>query len=286
MSTSAIARSPAAGTGSDGTGSDGTGRVRSGSVAPGSGGSGSVGTGLSMDPAEAAAWLQRDPVAFARAADAALDGADPLTVLAWAGRVFGRGLGVTAAMGDTVLAHLAARAVPGVHLLFVDTGYHFGETLGTADAVETTYPVRLITVRSPQRVVDHEAQRGRLHRTDPDACCALRKVNPLDDALRGYRAWATGLRRSDSPLRHLTPTVQWDARRRLVKIAPIAHWTDTDVDAYLEAHPEVIMNPLLQMGYPSIGCWPCTSEVAEGQDARAGRWAGSSKTECGLHYQI
>ncbi len=238
------------------------------------------------DPDEAAAALAQDPVGFARAANRAMDGADPLTVLAWAGRVFGRRLAVTAAMGDTVLAHLASRAVPGVHVLFVDTGYHFGETLGTADAVAAAYPVRLVTVRAPQSVVNHEAERGRLYSTSPDACCALRKVTPLDGALRGYRAWATGLRRGESAVRALTPTVQWDARREVLKLAPIAAWSDEDLLGYLDAHPDVVLNPLLQMGYPSIGCWPCTQPVAEGEDARSGRWAGLAKTECGIHYQI
>jgi len=235
---------------------------------------------------DVAAALAEDPVAFAKHADSVLEGADPLTVLAWAGRAFGRELAVTAALGDTLLAHLASRAVPGVHVLFVDTGYHFGETLGTADAVATSYPIRLITVRPRQNVVVHEAERGRLYSTDPDACCALRKVAPLQEALGRYRAWATGLRRTDSPARSLTPTVQWDARRTLLKLAPIAGWTDHDVEHYLDAHPSVIDNPLLQMGYPSIGCWPCTQPVAEGEDGRAGRWAGRAKSECGIHYQI
>jgi phosphoadenosine phosphosulfate reductase len=140
---------------------------------------------LTNRPDEVAAALTGDPVGFAEHADSVLEGADPLTVLAWAGRVFGRDLAVTAAMGDTILAHLASRAVPGVHVLFVDTGYHFGETLGTADAVATSYPIRLITVRSEQTVVAHEAERGRLYATDPDACCALRKVAPLQAALGG-----------------------------------------------------------------------------------------------------
>lgn len=241
---------------------------------------------LISHPQDVAAALAEDPVAFAKQADEVLDGADPLTILGWAGRAFGRGLAVTAAMGDTILAHLAGRAVPGVHVLFVDTGYHFGETLGTADAVQAAYPVRMLTVRPKQTVVQQEAERGRLYQTDSDACCALRKVAPLDGALRGYQAWATGLRRDESPTRANTPTVQWDARREVVKLAPIAAWTDDDVAAYLEAHPDVLLNPLLQMGYPSIGCWPCTRPVSEGEDARSGRWAGQGKTECGIHYTI
>jgi phosphoadenosine phosphosulfate reductase len=238
---------------------------------------------LSSSPGDVAVVLETDPEGFAARADEVLDGADPLTVLAWAGRAFGRDLAITAAMGDTVLAHLAARAVPGVHLLFVDTGYHFAETIGTADAVAATYPVRMLTIRPGQTRARHEAARGVLHRTDPDACCAMRKVAPLDDALRGYRAWATGLRRDDSPDRAGTPTVRWDARRGLLKLAPIAAWTDDDVEAYLAEHPDVLLNPLLQEGYRSIGCAPCTRPVSEEEDARAGRWSDRTKTECGLH---
>lgn len=234
-------------------------------------------------PEDVAAALEADPVAFAAQADEVLDGADPLTVLGWAGRAFGRDLAVTAAMGDTVLAHLASRAVPGVHLLFLDTGYHFAETLGTADAVAASYPVRMLTIRPVESVTEHEAARGVLHRTDPDACCALRKVTPLDNALRGYRAWATGLRRDESPTRAATPTVGWDAKRGVLKLSPIANWTPDDVDAYLDEHPDVLTNPLLQEGYTSIGCAPCTRVAPPGENTRAGRWAGRAKTECGLH---
>ena len=234
-------------------------------------------------PEDVAAALEVDPVAFAAEANRALDGADPLTVLGWAGRAFGKSLAVTAAMGDTVLAHLASRAVPGVNVLFVDTGYHFVETMGTVDAVAATYPVRMLTIRPKESRAEHEARRGELWRTDPDACCAMRKVAPLDNALRGYRAWATGLRRDESPTRRGTPTVHWDDRRGLLKLAPIAGWTEEDVQAYHRANPDVLTNPLLQLGYRSIGCATCTRAVAPGEDARAGRWAGTAKTECGIH---
>jgi phosphoadenosine phosphosulfate reductase len=238
---------------------------------------------LATRPEDVAAALEEDPVAFAAEADAALEGADPLTVLGWADRAFGKSLAVTAAMGDTVLTHLASRAAPGVNVLFVDTGYHFAETIGTADALAASYPVRMLTITPKETRAEHEAKRGELWRTDPDACCALRKVAPLDNALRGYRAWATGLRRDESPTRADTPTVRWDAKRGLLKLAPIAGWSQEDVDAYLEAHPDVLTNPLLQLGYRSIGCGPCTRAVQPGEDARAGRWAGQAKTECGIH---
>jgi phosphoadenosine phosphosulfate reductase len=238
---------------------------------------------LTSRPEDVAAALEHDPVAFAAEANSVLEGADPLTVLGWAGRAFGKGLVVTAAMGDTVLAHLTSRAVPGTNMLFVDTGYHFVETIGTAAAVEASYPLRMLTIRPKESVAEHEAARGKLYETNPDACCALRKVAPLDNALRGYRAWATGLRRDDSPDRAGTPTVRWDAKRGLLKLAPIAGWSDEEVGAYTDAHPEVLTNPLMQMGYRSIGCAPCTRAVRPGEDARAGRWAGQVKSECGIH---
>jgi phosphoadenosine phosphosulfate reductase len=234
-------------------------------------------------PEDVAAALEDDPVGFAVHANRVLDGADPLTVLGWAGRAFDRALVVTAAMGDTVLAHLASRAVPGVSMLFVDTGYHFAETIGTAAAVEASYPVRMLTIRPKETVEEHEAARGKLYLTDPDRCCALRKVAPLDNALRGYRAWATGLRRNDSADRADTPTVRWDAKRGLLKLAPIASWTDEEVAGYHEAHPDLLSNPLLQVGYRSIGCAPCTRAVSADEESRAGRWAGRTKSECGIH---
>ena len=213
-----------------------------------------------------------------RLADASAD-----EVLAWAASEFGLAMAVACSMADAVLPHLVSRFVPGVDVLFLDTGYHFAETIGTVDAVAATYPVRMLTIRPKQNLAEHEAARGVLHRTDSDACCALRKVAPLDDALRGYRAWATGLRRDDSPDRADTPTVRWDPKRGLLKLAPIAAWTDDDVEAYVAEHPGVILNPLLQEGYRSIGCAPCTRAVADGEDARAGRWSGLAKTECGIH---
>jgi phosphoadenosine phosphosulfate reductase len=234
-------------------------------------------------PEDVAAALETDPYGFAAEANRMLDGADPLTVLGWAGRAFGKDLVVTASMGDTVLAHLTSRAVPGTTMLFVDTGYHFIETIGTAAAVEASYPLRMLSITPKETVEQHEALRGMLYQTDPDACCAMRKVAPLNKALRSYRAWATGLRRDETPDRADTPTVRWDEKKGLLKLAPIAAWTHDDVDSYLQAHPEVLTNPLIQLGYRSIGCAPCTRAVAPGEDARAGRWAGRAKTECGIH---
>ncbi len=180
-------------------------------------------------PEDVAAALEDDPAGFAAEANRMLDGADPLTVLGWAGRAFGKDLVVTASMGDTVLAHLTSRAVPGTTMLFVDTGYHFIETIGTAQAVEASYPLRMLTVRPKETVAEHEAAHGKLYLTNPDACCAARKVAPLNRTLRSYRAWATGLRRDETPDRASTPTVQWNEQKGLLKLAPIAGWTQDDI---------------------------------------------------------
>ena len=128
----------------------------------------------------------------------------------------------------------------------------------------------------------HEAEFGKLYETNPDLCCQIRKVWPLDQALRPYAAWASGIRRSESATRAQTPVVGWDARRRLVKVSPLARWTDEQVDSYVAEH-DILVNPLREIGFASIGCAPCTRPVAPGEDPRAGRWAGRSKTECGIH---
>ncbi|MDI3402261.1 phosphoadenylyl-sulfate reductase [Streptomyces cavernicola] len=212
-----------------------------------------------------------------------LEDASPLEILGWAAHTFGKRFCVTSSMEDAVVAHLASRAMPGVDVVFLDTGYHFPETLGTADAVDAVLDVNLITLTPRQTVAEQDAEYGpKLHDRDPDLCCALRKVKPLEEGLADYEAWATGLRRDESPTRANTPVVGWDEKRQKVKIAPIARWTQDDVDAYVAEHG-VLTNPLLMDGYPSIGCAPCTRRVAEGADARSGRWAGRNKTECGLH---
>ncbi|MFF7382349.1 phosphoadenylyl-sulfate reductase [Streptomyces griseoluteus] len=212
-----------------------------------------------------------------------LEDAPALEVLRWAVDTFGERFCVTSSMEDAVVAHLASRVRPGVDVVFLDTGYHFPETIGTRDAVDAVMDVNVITLTPEKTVAEQDAEHGpRLHDRDPDLCCALRKVQPLEAGLTEYQAWATGLRRDESPTRATTPVVGWDARRRKVKVSPIARWTQDDVDAYVAEHG-VLTNPLLMDGYASVGCAPCTRRVLEGEDARAGRWAGRGKTECGLH---
>lgn len=204
-------------------------------------------------------------------------------IIEWAVATFGQRFCVTSSMGDAVLADLASKVAPGIDVVFLDTGYHFPETLGTRDAVAATLPVNLISITPEQTVAEQDAEHGQdLFRTDPDRCCALRKVAPLADALASYDAWATGLRREETRHRVIAPVVGWDARKGKVKVSPLARWTDEQVEQYVADH-DVLVNPLGYDGYPSIGCAPCTRRVAPGDDPRSGRWAGTGKTECGIH---
>jgi phosphoadenosine phosphosulfate reductase len=204
-------------------------------------------------------------------------------IIEWAVATFGERFCITSSMGDAVLAHLASTVAPGIDVVFLDTGYHFVETIGTRDAVEATLPVNLLTIRPKQTVAEQDAIHGKdLYQRDPDLCCALRKVAPLQESLETYDAWATGLRRAETRSRVIAPVVGWDEKKQKVKVSPLARWSDEDVERYV-AENGVLVNPLQYDGYPSIGCWPCTRRVAPGEDKRAGRWAGSTKTECGIH---
>jgi phosphoadenosine phosphosulfate reductase len=200
------------------------------------------------------------------AAAAARDLADAPAqdVIAWATETFGGRVCITSSMTDAVIIHLAASVKPGLDVIFLDTGYHFPETIGTRDAVQAIYPVNLISVTPSRTVAEQDAELGpRLYGRNPDLCCYLRKVVPTAS-------------RSD------TRVVEWDARRAMVKVNPIAAWTQEQVDSYIEEQG-VLVNPLVDEGYPSIGCATCTMRVEAGADPRSGRWAGTGKTECGLH---
>jgi phosphoadenosine phosphosulfate reductase len=220
---------------------------------------------------------------LAQRAGRELESAPAQEVVRWVVQTFGARFAVASSMQDAVLVHLISQFAPGVDVLFLDTGYHFAETLSTRDAVAATYEVNLITLTPRQTVAEQDASYGpKLHDRNPDRCCRLRKVAPLDGALARYDAYATGLRRVEAPTRAGTPVVSYDAKRRKVKVAPLAAWSDADVEDYIAEH-NILINPLLTAGYRSIGCAPCTRAVAAGEDPRAGRWAGSVKTECGIH---
>lgn len=224
-----------------------------------------------------------DGAAFAAAAAAELEEASATEIIRWAADTFGDRLCLTSSMADALMVDLVSGVVPGIDVVFLDTGYHFPETLGTRDAVAQTYPVNLITVQPTRTVAEQDRDLGpRLYGRDPNLCCHLRKVEPLQRALEPYDAWLTGLRRDEAVTRRDVGVVQWDARKKKVKVNPIARWTQADVDAYVAEHG-VLVNPLQYDGYPSIGCAPCTRRVAEGADPRSGRWAGTGKVECGLH---
>ena len=202
----------------------------------------------------------------------ALEGLPAGDILEWGAEHLRTPLAVTLSMQDTVLAELASRHAPDADLIFLDTGYHFPETLEVAAAVGKRYRNRLITV-TPDAA---DAVPG-----DPTACCAQRKVEPLARAKRPYEGWVTGLKRVDAPTRARTPVLEIDKTGR-IKLNPLAAWTDGDVERYIADHG-LIVHPLTRAGFPSIGCAPCTGRVAPGADPRSGRWAGAEKTECGLH---
>ncbi|HEY1974152.1 MAG TPA: phosphoadenylyl-sulfate reductase [Pseudonocardia sp.] len=204
-------------------------------------------------------------------------------VLDWTARTFGTNFIVASNMQDAVLVELGAKASPGVDVLFLDTGYHFAETIGTRDAVETVYDVRIVNARAEASVAEQDAAEGKdLFAREPDRCCFLRKVVPLQNTLAGYHAWVTGVRRVEAPTRANTPLISFDEKFGLVKVNPLAAWSDEEMDSYIAEHG-ILVNPLVDAGYPSIGCAPCTRKPLPGEDKRAGRWAGRAKTECGLH---
>lgn len=221
--------------------------------------------------------------AVAERAEIKLANASTDEVADWAAREFGDLMAVACSMADAVLPHVIAEHLPWVDTLFLETGYHFAETEGTRDAVESTMQLTIIDVMPKLSVAEQDDKYGaKLHDLNPALCCQMRKVEPLTETLAGYEAWVTGVRRDEGPTRADTPFVSWDDKNGLVKINPLAAWSFDDLIAYADAH-EVILNPLLDDGYPSIGCAPCTRRVAPGEDPRAGRWAGLDKTECGLH---
>ncbi|HEX2046249.1 MAG TPA: phosphoadenylyl-sulfate reductase [Acidimicrobiales bacterium] len=192
-------------------------------------------------------------------------------IVRWAVDRFHPRLSLLSSMTDALLVDLAVRVEPSIEVVFIDTGHHFPETLETVDLVRRKYGLnlRLVTVGPDPAPLG------------ADGCCSATKVLQLDRALVGREAWMSGLRRADAATRADAPIVSLD-RRGLVKVNPLATWSDDDVAGYIAEH-DVPVNPLVFRGYLSVGCRPCTQPVAEGAAPRSGRWAGSSRTECGLH---
>lgn len=222
-------------------------------------------------------------IELAASASARLEGKPAEEIVAWAAEEFGERFCVTSSFADAVLAHVVSRVVPGVDVIFLDTGLHFAETLRVREIVQKTLPVTVRSIRPRQTVPEQDEEYGpRLYARDPDECCALRKIEPLERALDRYDAWAAGLRRDESPSRASTPIVGYEFARGKIKVAPLAQWTQGDVDAYISRY-DVPVNALMRQGYASVGCWPCTRRTPPGGDPRSGRWPMFDKTECGLH---
>ena len=195
-------------------------------------------------------------------------------IIQWAVDNFSPHLSLAASMQDAVLIDLAVKVEPAIEVVFIDTGYHFPETLDTVETVRRRYGLNL----KMMTVAHHDEE---LWKVDPENCCSAVKVGQLDRALTGKAAWMSGLRRTEASSRGQAPIVARDLRG-LVKVNPIANWSDLDVQGYIADH-DVPVNPLLGQGYTSIGCQPCTQLPVDPDDPRSGRWAGSGKTECGLH---
>ncbi|MGF2950946.1 phosphoadenylyl-sulfate reductase [Mycobacterium sp. THU-M116] len=246
-----------------------------------------------MTTTEATSLSEAELREMAARGAADLEGASATEVLRWTDEIFGGVRGprswatcnyvVASSMQDALLVELAAQVRPGVPVVFLDTGYHFAETIGTRDAVESVYDIHVINATAEHTVAEQDALLGKdLYARNPGECCRQRKVAPLGKALQGYSAWVTGLRRVDAPTRANAPVVSFDEAFKLVKVSPLVDWTDRAVESYIAEHG-VLVNPLIAEGYPSIGCAPCTVRPALGADPRSGRWQGTAKTECGLH---
>ena len=196
------------------------------------------------------------------------------SIIEWAVENFAPHLALTASMTDSVLIDLAVKIDPAVEVVFIDTGYHFPETLETVEEVRRRYGLNM-------KIMTVARQDEALWEIDPENCCSAVKVGQLDRALLGKSAWMSGLRRSEADTRVKAPLVARDLRG-LIKVNPIAMWSDEDVAGYIADH-DVPVNPLIAKGYLSIGCMPCTVPSTDPDDPRSGRWAGRDKTECGLH---
>jgi phosphoadenosine phosphosulfate reductase len=229
--------------------------------------------------------MMTNPPADLAEINARLANAGPQELLRWAVDRFFPRLTMATAFGaeGCAIIHMLYEIEPRVRVFNLDTGYQFSETLELRDRIAETYGIEVELVRPDTTTEQYEAiHGGPLYETHPDRCCHDRKILPLRRAILGYDAWISSIRADQSNDRALTPKIGWDKKFSLVKINPLLGWTKKDVWTYIVEN-NIPYNPLHDVGYPSIGCWPCTRPVSDGQDERAGRWAGKSKTECGLH---
>jgi phosphoadenosine phosphosulfate reductase len=214
--------------------------------------------------------------------------AAPGTILEWAAATIpGLAIATSFQSSGLVLLHLLRDIRPDLPVLFLDTGFHFPETIAFAEKVTREWDLQLVTLRGEHGSSEKQAtlHGPELYRRDPDLCCAINKVQPLQRALEGYDGWISGIRRDQSPMRAKTPTVEAQmlpSGKEILKIHPLANWSREDVEQYLAMHG-IETHPLLERGFASIGCWPCTRAVRAGETERSGRWDGSGKTECGIH---
>lgn len=214
-----------------------------------------------------------------------LESAEPQDILRWAAERFGTRFTMATAFGPEgmVLIHMLADVAPQTPIFNLDTGYQFKETLELREEVKRRYGIEVELKRAAQSVEEYERENGGpVYRTNPDQCCFHRKVQVLEEAVKGKQAWASAIRRDQSADRSDVPIVGWDKKFSLVKVSPLANWTKQKVWGFITKH-NVPYNSLHDQGYTSIGCWPCTRSVSLGEDERAGRWSGFAKTECGLH---
>lgn len=216
----------------------------------------------------------------------------PQQIMRWSVDAFGPKLTMATAFGPEgccLIAMLAeVRDETGVlpDIFNLDTGYQFGQTLTLRQQLQQKYNLQVRLVSGRETVKEFEARHGGpLYRRDPDACCGARKVVPLAEAVQGFEAWITAIRREQTPERATAPIIGHEAKFPMLKINPLANWTRDQVWDYIRDH-DVPTNPLHAQGFPSIGCWPCTRAVKAGEDERAGRWAGLEKRECGLHLGV
>lgn len=214
-----------------------------------------------------------------------LDGQHPAGILAWAVRQYHPKLMMATAFGaeGCCIMHMLAAIEKNVHIINLDTGYQFPETLDLRERIKARYGIEVKYVQPELTVKQYEAEHGGpLYTHRPDQCCLDRKIRPLRQVVAGYAAWISAIRGDQTEHRKAAGVVQWDPKFQLMKINPLLRWTKKEVWKFILDH-DVPYNPLHDRGYPSIGCWPCTAPVEEGGDERSGRWAGSQKKECGLH---
>ena len=220
-----------------------------------------------------------------REISADLEHRTPQEVLRWAVDRYRQRVTMATAFGPEGCAIIAmlAEIEPAVRIFNLETGYQFPATLELRERIKEKYGIAVEYVRPAESVPEMEGRfGGPIYGSAPDECCRIRKVEPLKNAIAGYEAWITGIRRDQTTHRANAHIVEWDAKFNLVKVNPLANWTRRDVWLYILEN-DVPYNPLHDQGYPSIGCWPCTRRVENGEDDRSGRWPGSARIECGLH---